>query len=149
VAHVLLLDLTVVLTPEMYLRSTTESDFIPSALRVNLHVLNPFSPKWSAPKLTTILIQYHHVLSRSNGPHLLQDFGAPTFVFSYPILPLYIDRTVNMTPKIFLRSTTHVLFRKFVAYTVLPLYSIQRSVYYAKCSLDQMTHVHFGTSAFG
>jgi hypothetical protein len=31
VAHVLLLDLMVVLTPEMYLRSTTESDFGPSS----------------------------------------------------------------------------------------------------------------------
>jgi hypothetical protein len=35
------------------------------------------------------------------------------------------------------------------SYPILPLYSIQWSVYYLKCSLDRMTHVHFETSAFG
>jgi hypothetical protein len=35
-----------------------------------------------------------------------------------------------------------------VAYNVLPLYSIQRSVYYPKCSSNRATHVHFGSSTF-
>jgi hypothetical protein len=42
--------------------------------------------------------------SRSNGPYLLWDFEALDFVFAYPILPLYIYRTINMTHEIFLKS---------------------------------------------
>lgn len=43
-AHVLLSDVTVVLTPEMYLRSTAESDFEPSSFGTS-ELLFPSQPQ--------------------------------------------------------------------------------------------------------